>query len=272
MQIDELFQSWSGTEPEPPIISQTWYGTYQYPMLFNLWGQQYANVYHRMLALGITSQLWKDFGSLACAEFKKGIVFDAGIGRADIARRLLDTCPDTRVVGGDWSIPFLQHAQKNLRGAKYKGRVALCHMDLTQVWPAEWQGSFDGILCNYVAAYMPIQRQKILLQESFRALRENGVLFINFMVRHVEFRDVLKHNTTQELKRSPLTLLRAMSLIPIFTKKVDVARDAGLIESFTPQDFEEAARLVGFRDVSVVGRHLPLTEDKYAVPTYRLVK
>jgi SAM-dependent methyltransferase len=274
MQIEDMLESWSLSDRrrEPPILGETWRGTEQSPMLVTLWGEQYARAYGWMLSLGITSRLWDDFTKLVCAEFKQGIVFDAGIGQGDVTRLLLDARPDVRVIGGDWSIPFLQRAQKNLAGQAYKGRVALCQMDLTQSWPAEWQESFDGVFCNYVAAYMPIENQKTLLSEAFRVLRKDGVLFINFMIRHIEFRDVLRKNIPAELKRNPFFLLRAMLLIPIFTTKVDKARNTNLIQSFAPEEFEETARATGFRDVSIVGWHLPLSAESYAVPTYRLVK
>lgn len=274
MLTTELLQSWRPDDKrrDPPIISQTWRGTEQSPMLVTLWGEQYARAYGWMLSLGITNRLWEDFASLVCSEFKEGIIFDAGIGQGDITRQLLDRCPETRVIGGDWSLPFLQRAQKNLEGNPYKGRVALCQMDLTQSWPSEWQESFDGVFCNYVAAYMPIENQKTLLSEAFRVLRKDGVLFINFMVRHVEFRDVLRRNIPAEIKRNPFVLLRALLLIPIFTTKVDKARDTDLIQSFAPGEFEETARQVGFRDVKIASWHLPLSAESYAVPTYRLVK
>jgi ubiquinone/menaquinone biosynthesis C-methylase UbiE len=274
MSIKELQQSWDTENHEtlPHIIRQTWHGTQQSPMLVNLWGKQYARIYGWMLSLGITSQLWQDFANWACAEFPSGLVFDAGVGRGDITYQLLDQCPNTQVVGGDWSIPFLQYAQKRFSNAHYQNRVALCQMDLTQPWPQEWRNTFDGVTCNYVAAYLPREAQKALLTEAFRALRKDGVLLFNFMVYGIEFRDVLRYNIPAELRKNPLFLLRALALIPIFTEKVDQAREYNLVQPHTTESFEKVARSIGFREIKIIGWHLPLAGGKYAVPTYKLVK
>ncbi len=274
MPVKEIEQSWNAENSTtlPKIISQTWHGTQQSPMLTNLWGEQYARIYGWMLTLGITSKLWQDFGNWACAEFPSGLVFDAGVGRGDITCQLLDQCPNTSVIGGDWSIPFLQHAQKRLGDARYQNRVALCHLDLTQPWPSEWENMFDGITCNYVAAYLPREAQKTLLTESYRTLRKNGALLFNFMVRGIEFRDVLRYNIPNELWRNPLFLFRALALIPIFTEKVDEAREYNLVQPHTTESFEKVARAIGFRDIQIIGWHLPLPHGKYAVPTYKLIK
>lgn len=270
MEIEELFRQ---IENWPPILEDTWQGDAQSnPALLNLWGQTYARAYGWMLSLGITSKLWQDFGTLSCNTFTQGLVFDAGIGRGDITKRLLDSNPNTKVIGGDWSIPFLQQAQKNFASPSYIKRLALCHMDLARPWPQNWTKSFAGIMCNYVAAYMPFAAQKNILSESHRVLQHGGTLLFNFMDSGVAFRDVIRFNSRDELKRNPLNMLRAILLIPIFTSKVDKARSANLIQSFNTKQFENAAYTCGFREVSIASWHLPLTANSFAVPTYKLVK
>lgn len=271
MTIEQSLALWRVRKVHPNVIVDAWTGTNQHSALFNLWGWVYSYAYPWMTSLQVTGRLWQTFAKIAQEQLRgANMILDAGSGTGLISAAILDRSPNTQVIGADWSRHFLQRARSRLSHPDYAHRSALWQVDLAETWP--WpEGKFDGIICHYVLPYLPKNAQVSILAEACRTLKPKGSLLVSFMVAGADFRAVIKYNLGNELRHNPFVALRALLLRPIFTNKVDRARDQGLLYSFSEQEFEQIAYQAGFSQVELIERGLPGPQGPI-VPIYKLTK
>lgn len=271
--IESSLRAWrtDGSLSQPEIVTAAWQGTQEDARLLDLWGGAYARTYPWMLALTVTGKLWSQFEDLACYHLAGARrVLDVGTGTGRTPKALLGASPTIEVVAADWSENFLQRAQKNLGARHNHGRVALWRVDLAQEWP--WpDGGFDGATSHFVLPYLPKPSQITLLREAHRTLRGGSVFLVDFMRAGSSFKEVVRHNFLRELRANPVALLKALLLIPIFTKKADKARRAGLTHDFSDKEFGEVVRGIGYRGVDMIGEGL-VGPKGATVSIWKLVK
>ena len=256
---------------QPEIIERAWQGTQQHESLLGRWNQTYAAIYGCMTSLQVTGELWRSMGEIACRNFSGGVVLDVGVGTGNITEQILRGS-QVAVVGADWSEPFLRKAQRRLAVPVFKDRVSLWRVDLSQKpWP--WpSASFDGAVSNYVLPYLPRSAQVNIVEEAYRVLLPGATFLVNFMRRGSSFRDIIRFNLRREFMANPAVLMAGLILIrPIFSKKADAARQAGLTYDFSDEEFTRLVRDIGYRKVELVAEGLPGPQGA-SVPVFRLVK
>ena len=271
--IDESLAAWriDGAKPQPEIITAAWRGTREDKRLLDLWGGAYANTYTWMTALTVTGKLWAQFEALACYHLKEARrVLDVGTGTGLTPRALLKEFPMIEIVAADWSSEFLRKARENLGTRDTIGRVALWRVDLAQAWP--WpDASFNGATSHFVLPYLPKSSQITLLRQAHRTLQDGSVFLVDFMRAGSSFKEVIRHNFVKELRANPAALIKALLLIPIFTKKADKARRAGLTHDFSDKGFGNVVREIGYTHANLVGEGL-FGPNGATVSIWKLVK
>ncbi len=97
-------------------------------------------------------------------------ILDLGCGDGGLTEQLAQLVPDGKVLGIDASEGMIAAAQNRI-----KSNLMFMQMDINTI---DFQNMFDIIFSN--AALHWIKNHKRLLQNTFRALKENGVLLWDF--------------------------------------------------------------------------------------------
>ncbi|MDE7400058.1 MAG: methyltransferase domain-containing protein [Oscillospiraceae bacterium] len=97
-------------------------------------------------------------------------ILDLGCGDGNLTEQLAQLVPNGRILGIDASVGMISAAQKRI-----KPNLAFMQMDINTI---DFRNMFDVIFSNATLHW--IKNHKHLLQNAFRALKENGVILWDF--------------------------------------------------------------------------------------------
>jgi demethylmenaquinone methyltransferase/2-methoxy-6-polyprenyl-1,4-benzoquinol methylase len=121
---------------------------------------------NHVLSLGI-DVLWRHLTARKVAEKQPSTILDLATGSGDLARTLQNYCPNTQILGADFSVPMMRQAQKSA----FHQLIAADGMNL----PFK-NASFDVITVAFGLRNMASWPEA--LSEMHRVLARHGHLFI----------------------------------------------------------------------------------------------
>ncbi|MFH0937607.1 MAG: methyltransferase domain-containing protein [Candidatus Daviesbacteria bacterium] len=219
-----------------------------------LW-DNWAPDYQRFLKLTSTRKAWNDFIQTVTPTQDSLLFFDAGCGDGEIIEGLVKRLPNSKIIGADKSVEFLQRAQIRLATKLQDavGRVSLWRVDLTKPFP--WDNeTFDGATMNFVFQYLSRDEQEHVIGEMERVLKPGGKLHLSTFVDGRSFKEVAPKEILKDLLRGNLVgVILASSKLSI-TRQFDKLRERGFMNHPFVTDLEQMHRGAGFSDFEIADR------------------
>ena len=97
---------------------------------------------------------------------------DFGVGLGRLTKRIFDIFPYATVVGVDSHAQILQHSQERL--SEFKDQYVPLLSDLERPTWAKDLGNFNAFVSAFTLDFLPLERHKHLLKESFDVLLPHG--------------------------------------------------------------------------------------------------
>jgi SAM-dependent methyltransferase len=110
------------------------------------------------------------------SNFKIKKVLDLGTGSGSISKRILETFPDSNVIGLDFDPIMLELASHNL--SNFKRRFLSKPRNLLQNnWAAGLPNDFDTVISSLALHHLPDNRRKAIYKDLFALMKSPGIFF-----------------------------------------------------------------------------------------------
>ncbi len=133
---------------------------------------KYASSYQQKF---MDVSIYYDSFDLFCDYIKKenAQILELACGPGNITKYLLNKRPDFKILGTDLAPNMIELAKLNNPKAEFE------LLDSRDIYSLKKK--YDGIMCGFCLPYLTKEETQKLIQNSFRVLRPNGILYISTM-------------------------------------------------------------------------------------------
>lgn len=103
----------------------------------------------------------------------KPSLLEIGCGPANITKYLLSKKPDFDIFGIDIAPNMIELAKQNIPNSRFEV------MDCREIGKLE--NRFDGIICGFCLPYLSKKEASTLIQDSYKLLNPEGIIYISFV-------------------------------------------------------------------------------------------